>query len=245
MRLKDRIAIVTGASRGIGLEICRTFTAEGARVAMLARNEEALGRAAEALPGARPFACDVGDPASVEQAFRAITAAFGDADVLINNAALGEPRLIEKAVDEELQRQVSVNLLGPIYCARAVIPMMRRRGFGDIISLSSESVSTPYPFMGAYAATKTALESISASLRSELRGSGIRVSVYRSGRVETGFSDSWPEELRAEIARMAADTGFNAQSGERITPDIPARAILAMLLVDRSAGVDLMQLRGA
>ena len=245
MRLKDRVAIVTGASRGIGLEVCRTFAAEGARVAMLARNAQALGRAAETIPGARPFACDVGDPASVEQAFQGVAEAFGDVDILVNNAALGEPRLIEEAIDEELQRQVSVNLLGPIYCARAVIPMMRRRGFGDIISLSSESVAMPYPFMGAYAATKAALESISASLRGELRGSGIRVSVYRSGRVETGFSDNWPEELRVEIARKAADCGFNAQSGERITPDIPAKAILAMLLVDRSAGVDLIQLRGA
>ena len=245
MRLKNRIAVVTGASRGIGLEVCRTFASEGAQVAMLARNQEALDHAAEAIPGARAFSCDVGDPASVEQAFTAVRTALGDVDILINNAALGEPRLMEEAVDGELQRQVSVNLLGPIYCARAVIPMMRRRGLGDIINVSSESVSTPYPLMGTYAATKSALETVSASLRSELRGSGIRVSIYRSGRVETGFSDDWSAELRAQIARKAVECGFTAQSGERITPDIPARAMLAMLLVDRSAHVDLMQLRGA
>jgi meso-butanediol dehydrogenase / (S,S)-butanediol dehydrogenase / diacetyl reductase len=245
MRLEGRIAVVTGASRGIGLEVCRTFAAEGARVAMLARDIEALGRAADGIPDARAFACDVGEPASVEQAFTAVRAALGDVDILINNAALGDPCLMEEAADAELQRQVSVNLLGPIYCARAAIPMMRRRGIGDIINISSESVSTPYPMMGVYAATKSALETVSASLRSELRGSGIRVSVYRSGRVDTGFSDHWPAELRARIAQKAVECGFTAQSGERITPDIPAKAMLAMLLVDRSAHLEMMQLRGA
>ena len=245
MRLKGKNVVVTGASRGIGLEISRTFAREGATVAMLARGAEELEAAAQTVPGSRAYRCDIADPHAVASAIADIDGNYDGIDILINNAALAEPTLIEEADDADLQLQIAVNLLGPIYCMRAAIPSMRRRGGGDIVNLSSESVSTPYPFLSVYAATKSALETLSAGMRAELKGSDIRVSVYRSGRVASSFSDRWDPATSQRIRDLAEATGFNDRSGGRISPEIPARAILSMVLLDRSAHVDLLQVRGA
>ena len=139
-RLANRIVVVTGASRGMGRSISATFAAEGAKVAMLARDGEALAEAAREIgASAMPVSCDVSDPNAVRAAFAAIEATLGGIDVLINNAAVANPQLIEEADDRLAQREVAVNLLGPLYCSRAAIPSMRRSGGGDIINVSSES----------------------------------------------------------------------------------------------------------
>jgi NAD(P)-dependent dehydrogenase (short-subunit alcohol dehydrogenase family) len=243
-RLIGKVIVVTGASRGIGLGISQIFAAEGGTVAMLARGREALETVAARLPGAHAFVCDVADPASVGSTFTQIEERFGGIDILINNAGLASPHLIEEAGDDELQLQVSVNLLGPIYCMRSAIAAMRRRGGGDIVNVSSESVNTPYPFLTFYAATKTALETVTIGVRGELKGSNIRVSLYRSGRVESSFNDNWSPEIRTRVRDMAVASGFNDHSGGRIAADIPARAMLDLVTLDRSAHIDVMQLRG-
>lgn len=245
MRLEGKNVVVTGASRGIGLEISRIFAREGATVAMLARGVEELVAAARTVPGSHAYQCDVTVPHAVASIIADIDSRFGGTDILINNAALAEPSLIEEAGDVGLQLQIGVNLLGPIYCMRAAIPSMRRRGGGDIVNISSEAVSTPYPLLSVYAATKSALETISAGMRAELKDDDIRVSVYRSGRVASSFSDRWDPATSRRIRDLAETSGFNDRSGGRISPEIPARAILSMVLLDRSAHVDLVQVRGA
>jgi len=244
-RLKGKVAIVTGASRGMGLEISRLFASEGAQVAMLARSPEELKSASADIQGTHPFACDVADPAAVATTFAAIDRRFGRIDILINNAGLARPRLIEEADDNELALQVGANLLGPVHCMRAAIPAMRRNGIGDIVNISSESVTTPYPFLLFYAATKAALEAITTGLRSELKGSGIRASLYRSGRVISSFNEAWDPTMLDQVKAMAASSGFNDQSGGRIEATIPAQAMLDLVLLDRSAHIEMIQLRGA
>jgi len=242
--LAGKVAVVTGASRGLGKRICEAFIREGAKVAMLARTVADLeAAAAEFGPSAKAFATDITDPAAVRRSFQALASTFGGVDVLVNNAALGHLQSIEEADDALLQEEISANLLGPIYCIRSAIPLMRARGHGDIVNITSESVRMPYPFLTVYAAAKSAMETLSAGLRAELRADHIRVSVLRSGRLsESGFNRSWPEARRARYREIVQKAGYYALSGEPISPQITAQAIIDLVRLPREAHVPMIEL---
>ncbi|QTH21188.1 SDR family oxidoreductase [Rhizorhabdus wittichii] len=244
-RLQDRIALVTGASRGMGFSIAERLAAEGARVVLTARSADELADAAARIgPAALAIPCDIGDPASVRQLFAAVRDDLGGLDILINNAALASPNPIEEAGDASVQLEVAVNILGPLYCCREAIPLMRARGGGDIVNVSSESVRHPYPHLTLYAATKSALETFSAGLQGEIADDRIRVTVYRSGNVRGTFSRDWSDEARARARTAARDRGFYHQSGAQIEPEIPAGMIADLLALPFEAQVDLIELRG-
>jgi meso-butanediol dehydrogenase / (S,S)-butanediol dehydrogenase / diacetyl reductase len=153
---------------------------------------------------------------------------------------------IEESDDRLLQEEIATNLLGPIYCMRSAIPLMRARGGGDIVNITSESTRAPYPFLTVYAATKSAVETLSAGLRAELRGENIRVSVVRSGRLaESGFNRDWPEARRLRYRQIVQQQGYYAASGEPISPQITAQAIIEVLRLPRVANMDLLELRPA
>ena len=234
MRLHDKIVAVTGATRGLGLGIAKEFAAEGAMVAMLARNSADLLDVAKDVSGSLPIVCDVSNPEDVRAGFARITAQYGGLDVLINNAALGYPQAIEQAADDLVKLEVEVNLLGPLYCMREAIPMLRARGGGDIVNVSSEVVNEPYPFLGLYAATKSALEALSTAVRAEVSDDDIRVAVYRSGRVIGGtFSRNWDPKM-TERARSAAEAaGFYARSKGAISVEVAANNILKLATCKR------------
>ncbi len=244
-RLVGKVAVVTGASRGMGLAISQVFAAEGARVAMLARSGDELEKSAAGVEGAKAFPCDIGDPDAVRAVFACVEVDWGGVDVLINNAGVATPEMIADISDEAAQHQVTVNILGATYCMREAIAAMKRRGGGDIVNVSSESVQSNFPMMTFYAATKAALETLSMGARAQLRGSNIRVTIYRSGRVKTTFGRHWTAEQREQTKLANQGTGAIELSGEAIDADIPARAILSLVLLDRSAHIDIMQLRGS
>ena len=244
-RMEDKVAVVTGASRGLGKRVGQAFAKEGIRVALLARNPAALNAAAQEIgPLAKAFPTDISDPAAVRETFGAIVRHFHGVDILVNNAALGHLQSIEESDDRLLQEEISTNLLGAIYCIRSAIPLMRARGAGDIVNITSESTRTPYPFLTVYAATKSAIETLSAGLRTELRGENIRITVLRSGRLsESGFNRDWPEERRERYRAIVQRDGYHAASGEPISPRITAQAIVELIRLPRAANVDLMELR--
>ena len=154
--MRDKVVVITGASRGIGAAAARAFAAEGARVALLARSVAEVERiAAEIGPAAMAMGCDVADFAAVSGAIAAVMARFGRLDVLVNNAGVIEPiaRLAEADV-AEWGRAQDVNLKGVFHGMRAAIPVMRAQGGGTIITVSSGAAVRALEGWSAYCASK-------------------------------------------------------------------------------------------
>jgi len=177
-----KVAVVTGASQGIGASIARALHDAGMAVALLARSEDKLDALAREL-GDRtlPVRCDVGDPDAVRAAFATLGERFGRVDALVNNAGAIGMSLLGDADDDHVTSIVAANLLGPIWCSRAAIPLLDAAGGGDIVNISSRAVELARPYLSVYAATKGGLETFTRTLAAELRPQRIRVSAIRVG----------------------------------------------------------------
>ena len=241
--LAGKVALVTGASRGIGLAAARALAGAGARVALLARDRAALAEAAGPL-GAAALALptDVSDPQAVRAAFAALAAAWGRLDVLVSNAALAAPRRVEEAGDAELQREVGTNLLGAIYCTREAVPALRASGGGSIVYVSSDAGVEPLPFLSVYAATKAGLEVFARAVREELRPDGIRVTLVRPGATLTGFARDWDPEAAAPAFRVWHERGF-LRPAALLAPETVAQSILHAVTRPPGAEIRVLDLR--
>jgi NAD(P)-dependent dehydrogenase (short-subunit alcohol dehydrogenase family) len=245
--LDGRIAVVTGGHDGIGYYVSQALQTAGVRVAILGRRAERLEQAAGAIGGdVVPVVCDLRDPDSVRQAFSSVDERLGLPDVLINNAAAFPLFKVAEATDEELQTAVGTNVLGVLYCMREAIARMRKCGGGDIVSLSSESVRRPFPYLATYAATKAAVETLSRGLKQEVRGHGIRVSVLCSGHVEVPDRQArnWDPERARAFYQEAEAGGYMAEVGPGIAPEATANAVLSLLSQPDDAVIDLLELTG-
>lgn len=194
MDLKDKVAVVTGASSGIGLEFARVLVGRGAHVYGLARREEKLKDALAQL-GERfhPVSCDVRSEEDVRRAFETVEREGGRLDVLINNAGLGRFGRIDELSVEDWDVQMETNLRGVFLCTRVAVPVMRRQnaesGFGGhIINIASIAGLLGNATMGAYNASKFGLRGFSEALMKELRDDGIKVTCIYPGSIETEFS---------------------------------------------------------
>jgi NAD(P)-dependent dehydrogenase (short-subunit alcohol dehydrogenase family) len=243
--LAGRVAIVTGASKGLGRALVEAFVGEGGRVAMFARASVALAEAAERF-GDKVVACpcDVRSPEAVRTNVEYVAAHFGRIDILINNAAACLVNKIETVPDTDVRAEVETNLCGPIWCSRAVIPHLRAAGGGEIVNISSESVNAPVPFMTTYAATKAAIEALSAGLRNEVKEYGIRVTIVRSGAMTTSIVDQWSETQKQLFFEAYVRSGRHAETGVSIDPTIMAEAIVSILRLPPTASVRLVELGG-
>lgn len=244
-RFQGKVAVITGASAGIGAATARRFAQEGAAVALAARGRERLEALAEEIGrgGGRAIAvpCDVADGRQAAALLARAEAELGGVDVLVNNAAAHRRGPIERHSAEDLAELVQVNLTAPIVLTRLCLPLLRRRGGGAIVQVASLAGFVPLGHAAVYSATKFGLRAFSLALREELRGSGIHSSVVSPGPVDTGFlmedldevSDltfAQPMSTAEQIADLILDCAEDGR-GERVRPALSARlATLGYLL---------------
>jgi short-subunit dehydrogenase len=190
MRCKDQVVVITGASMGIGEAVAQAFVSEGALVAMSSRDlqrvEEARRRIG-VLDRTLAVACDVSHGEQIERLLKTTMERFGRLDVWSNNAGYGILDSVATMSMDECRRMFETNLFGAIACMQAVVPVFREQRRGTIINISSVVGHLPVPHMGAYSATKHALNAISEAARLELERDGIRVLSICPGRVQTNF----------------------------------------------------------
>ena len=202
--------VITGAGDGLGRALARRFAADGETVVLLGRTLAKVQKVAQDL-GGEPLAlqCDVGDPDSVRAAFAVIAERHPKIDALINNAGIYEPFTLGGAGDAQIMNALSTNLAGPVFCARAALPLFG--GSGHIINVTSESVSLKMPLLWMYAGTKAGLELVSDMWSRELESEGVRVTVVRAGQMfdETKTPPNWPMEVAVQFMQENAKVGLN------------------------------------
>lgn len=206
MRLKDKVAIITGAANGIGLAAAKTFAREGARVAMADFDEETgSNRTAELSAEGYDvafFQVNVADRASVDSLVQNVLGHFGKIDILINNAGITRDGMLHKLSAEDFQKVVDVNLTGVFNCAQAVVPAMVQQGSGRIINTSS--VSGIYGNVGQtnYAATKAGVVGMTKTWAKELGRKGINVNAVAPGFIETGMTAAVPDKVIEQMKML-------------------------------------------
>jgi NAD(P)-dependent dehydrogenase (short-subunit alcohol dehydrogenase family) len=236
--LTGKHAVVTGASRGIGLAIARALLAEGARVTLMARDPAALETAAAELgAGAAWQQIDVSDAASVAAAF----ARAGAADILINNAGQAASAPFMRTEAALWQRMLDVNLTGAYHCIQAALPAMLDAGWGRIVNVASTAGLTGYRYVAAYCAAKHGLVGLTRALALELAAKGVTVNAVCPGFTETDIVQEAVANIvrktgRSEAQARAELSAANPQ-GRLVQPDEVAHAV-AMLCMPAAAAMN-------
>ncbi|MFN2480322.1 MAG: SDR family oxidoreductase [Pyrinomonadaceae bacterium] len=216
MEINGKSAVVTGSTKGIGRAIAEALVREGMNVCVSARDVDEIKRAVDELGDAGDArvtgaVCDVRDYESVRALFAHAVAEFGGVDVLVNNAGVGKFGRVDETSPEDFRAVLETNLFGVFYCCREAIPLMKKRGGGYIINISSLAGANPHPEMAAYNASKFALNGFSEALMQEVRQDGIKVSYVMPGSVNTAFGGDTPDESKgwqlqpSDIARVVID----------------------------------------
>jgi len=187
--LKGSVFLITGASSGIGSATARLAAGRGARVVLVARRTDRIEALAADLPDALAVTADITDGDQLRAAVEAATERYGRLDVLVNNAGQGLQLPLEKVDLDDFRAVIELNVVAPLAAMQAVIPIMRRQGGGAIVNISSGTSRIVIPGVGAYSATKSALNMMSQVARAELAVDGISVSVVYPNVTETEFFD--------------------------------------------------------
>jgi NAD(P)-dependent dehydrogenase (short-subunit alcohol dehydrogenase family) len=232
----DKVAVVTGASSGVGRAVAIRLAKEGWRVGAVARRGEALKDVKAAAGGAgeriEPFVCDVADAVSVEAMAAGVLNSLGVATVLVNSAGTNAPRRAWEVLSvETFEEIVNVNLLGTFLCARAFLPGMRERGEGTIVNVVSDAALAASPKAGpAYVASKFGARGLTQSINAEERGRGIRATNILPGDIDTPLLDKRPSPPAAE-ARKLMLTPEDVAECVMLAIKLPQRVIVEELLV--------------
>ena len=237
--LKGKVAVVTGASRGIGYCIAERLLKEGAKVYICARNAQVLKQSLEKLraQGAvevEGLAADVGRYEDCRELIRTAARHFGGIDILVNNAGIGIMKPVDRLTPEEWDATIHTNLSGVFYCCREAIPIMRQRGGGYIFNISSLAGVNPFPGGSAYNASKFGLNGFSEAMMQDVRYDGIRVSYIMPGSVDTDFGgapgsrrhDSWKlsgEDIAKAVVDLYTYPASSLASRIEMRPSQPPR----------------------
>ena len=233
-----RRAVVTGGNKGIGRAVVGRLSADGFDVVAMGRDEEALGEtAAEAGGRVETVVCDVADPASIATAF----AAAGTVDVLINNAGIADSAPVHRLDLASWERMHRVNATGPLLCIQQVLPGMRDRGWGRIVTIASVASHQGAPYIAAYVASKHAVLGLMRSLSAEVAGTGVTANSVCPGYVRTPMTDRTIANIaektqRGETEALEALVG-HTRLGRLIEPEEVAAAV-AYLVSESAAAVN-------
>ncbi len=238
MELAGKTAIVTGGTKGIGRAIAESLVRGGANVSLSARNEDEIASAVAELNeagGGRAigFVCDVRDHAQVKSYFTKTVEQLGGVDILINNAGIGLFGSVESMSADDFRAVIETNLCGVFYCCHEAIPLLKRRGGGYIINISSLAGTNAHPRMAAYNASKFGLNGFSEALMQEVRHDNIKVSYIMPGSVNTEFggdspsdANSWqlrPEDIAEVVMDLLAHPDRSLPSRVEIRPSRPPK----------------------
>jgi NAD(P)-dependent dehydrogenase (short-subunit alcohol dehydrogenase family) len=235
--LQGKVAVVTGATRGIGREIARALVVDGADVVICGRDGGRAGEVAVEISRTGPgrcagIACDVRRYVEVEALMRHAAKTFGGLDILVNNAGVSGRGAVADLPLEKWHEVIDTNLTGVFYCCRAAIPWMRRRGGGYIFNISSLAGVNPIPNLSAYNASKFGLNGFSEAFMQEIRYDGIRVSTILPGSVDTEFGgrtpgqESWrlaPSDIAELVLHLLAHDPRSMPSRVEIRPSHPPK----------------------
>ena len=233
--LKEKVAVVTGATRGIGYAIAYRLLDEGSRVVICGRDEKRLEKATRQLEKKFPGRCRgvVANVSRYEDCRTLIGQAaesFGGIDILVNNAGFGFFKPVDRINPEEWDDLIGTNLNGVFYCVREAVPWMRKRGGGYIFNISSLAGVNTFPGGSAYNASKFGLNGFSEAIMQDLRHDGIRVSYIMPGSVDTDF---------------AADPGGKARTTWKLTAEDIAKAVVDLYRYPAASLASRIEMRPA
>ncbi|MEX2294176.1 MAG: SDR family NAD(P)-dependent oxidoreductase [Acidimicrobiales bacterium] len=228
MQWHGSAVVITGASRGIGRSVALAAAARGARVGLIARDEDDLRAVLAKIGGRCAYAvADVADPESLSAAIEALEAELGPTDILVANAGIGAYGAFADITTEEIERIVRVNVLGTAHAIRAVVPGMIERRRGHIVTIGSIAGRIGSPFEAIYSATKFAGVGLTESLVVELEPHGVGVSVVNPGPVATHFGEARGHPYdrprpKPVPAQQVATAVIKAVEGSRHEQYVPA-----------------------
>ena len=226
----SRVALVTGAGRGIGRAVARRLSAEGLRVALTSRNPHELNETAAECPGETLVVpADITGPGSVDEVFSRVQQVWGTVDVLVANAGAGVSASLARTTDEQWQQMLDLNLTAPFRCIRRAVPAMVERGHGRIVVIASVAAKVGEPYIAAYTASKHGVLGLVRSAAAELATTGVTVNAVCPGYVDTPMTDATVAGISAKTGRSDAEARAVLErkqpTGRLITPDEVAETV--------------------
>jgi 3-oxoacyl-[acyl-carrier protein] reductase len=232
--LGNKVAIVTGGTRGIGRAIAVRLLAEGARVAVCGTRQNSVDSALDLLSPRDAVFGMVADVSKLEDVRRFVAAVrqrFGAIDVLVNNAGAGLFRGVADLTPEEWQRTIGINLTGVYYCCHEILPIFRQAGGGDVVNISSLAGKNAFAGGAAYNASKFGLNGFSEAMMLDYRNAGVRVSTIMPGSVNTHFGGSPEKE------------GSDDKNAWKIAPEDVAEIVVTVLGMPRRTTISAVEVR--
>lgn len=220
MNPRGKVALVTGASSGIGAATARALAEAGARVILVARRADELEKVASSMgaSAAGIYPVDLRDAAAVGQLAQAVTSAIGTPDIIVNNAGAGQWKFLEETTPEDAVQMMAVPYFAAFYVIHAFLPAMLRRNTGHVVNVSSVGSRFVWPGATAYLAARWAVRGLTEALRADLASTGLRVTLYESGVVRSPYWEHNPGS-RERVPKMG-------NLVPELTPEAAARAIV-------------------